>query len=393
MNLLSKPELLEFRAEVRGFLSENLPAELSDRASCHAHLSREDIVAWHKILYRRGWSAPSWPKEFGGPGWSGAQRYIFEEECAAADAPVLSPFGITMVGPVIYTFGTPAQKQAFLPKIVSMDHVWCQGFSEPGSGSDLASLSTRAVSDGDDYVVNGTKIWTSEAHYSDWIFCLVRTDQGAKPQSGITFLLIDLRTPGISVRPIISIDGGHSLNQVFFEDVRVPKGNRIGEENRGWTYAKFLLSYERILTADAARSKRRLARLKEIASSFATGWLLTEAPCVAKRIAALEIEVMALESLTIDTLLKDERGEALAVEPSILKLRGSEVLQRILELTCDVLGPDALAYEHRVLPKGNAAFPTYAAGRVEEYLYRRAATIYGGSSEVQHNIIAKAIFG
>jgi len=383
-----------FREEVRSFIRDNLPPQLAAKARLQSHIARADVVAWHKILHRRGWSAPSWPREYGGPGWTPMQRYIFEDECAAADAPPLSFFGVSMVGPVIYTFGTEAQKKRYLPGIVSMDEHWCQGYSEPSSGSDLASLRTRAKSDGDFYVVNGSKIWTSDAHKADLMFCLVRTDPEARQQRGISFILIDMKTPGISVRPLISIDGGHTLNEVFFDNVRVTKGNLIGEENNGWTYAKFLLGHERATSAEVSRSKRRLAMLKAIAhGEQAQGAPLIEDPVFASRLAALEIDMLALEMTNIRLLVRGKAGDAMAAA-SMMKLRGSEVMQKLTELSVDALGYVGLPYEAR----GDGSHqsvgaPDYADGRVEDYLFRRAATIYAGSSETQRNILAKSIFG
>jgi alkylation response protein AidB-like acyl-CoA dehydrogenase len=265
MDLEFTPQERAFRDEVRAFIRDNLPAAIAEKNRRNIHLDKQDYVTWHRILHKQGWGAPNWPQEYGGPGWSPVQRYIFDEETAAADAPALAPFGIAMVGPVIYTFGSEAQKKHYLPRILSMEDWWCQGYSEPGSGSDLASLRTKAESDGDHYIVTGHKIWTTQAHFANMMFCLVRTDPQAKPQEGISFLLIDMTSPGIQVKPIISIDEGHSVNEVFLDNVRVPKANLIGKEGKGWTYAKFLLGNERTGIAEVARSKQRLKRLKEIA--------------------------------------------------------------------------------------------------------------------------------
>ncbi|MDB5830050.1 MAG: pimeloyl-CoA dehydrogenase large subunit [Variovorax sp.] len=387
-------EEVSFRDEVRAFIKVNLPPELATKARRQSHIAKADVVAWHKILYKRGWSAPSWPTEYGGTGWTPAQRFIFEDECAAADAPPLSFFGVSMIGPVLYTFGTEAQKARYLPGIVSMDTHWCQGYSEPGAGSDLASLRTRADSDGDVYVVNGSKIWTSDAHKADMMFCLVRTDPEAKQQRGISFLLIDMKSPGLTVSPLISIDGGHTLNEVFFDNVRVPKENLVGEEHKGWTYAKFLLGHERVMSAEVARSKRRLAMLKTIARiEQANGAPLIEDPHFASRLAAVEIEMMALDLTNHRLLVRGEATDAMAAA-SMMKLRGSEVMQKLTELTVDALGFVGLPYaaaddgSHQ-----STGAPAYADGRVEDYLFRRAATIYAGSSETQRNILAKSIFG
>ncbi|MGV0908662.1 acyl-CoA dehydrogenase family protein [Martelella sp. FOR1707] len=389
MSIINTPENLAFREEVRSFIRDNLPAELSNHARYHSHSPKEHVVRWHKILHARGWGAPSWPKEFGGTGWSAAKRYIFEEEAAASDAPALSPFGLGMIGPVLYTFGTDEQKERFLPRILSMDDIWCQGFSEPGAGSDLASLKTRATREGDDFIVNGSKIWTSDAHRADWMFCLVRTNPEGKPQAGISMLLIDMKSPGATVRPIIGLDGGHSLNEVFLDSVRVPAANLVGEENKGWTYAKFLLAHERVLTADVGRSKRRLAILKEVLAEETTG---PTDPYLWRKVAALEIQLLALESLALETVEREHLAEHIAAEPSILKLRGSNLLQAILELTVDALGYDAIPFDPDAASGHDTpAFPTYAAGLLEEYFYRRAATVYGGSNETQKNIVSKLI--
>ena len=396
IDLYLSPEERAFRAEVREFIREHLPPALRERTRAQTHPAKEDVVAWHKILLKKGWSAPSWPVEYGGTGWGTIQRYIFDEECAAADAPMMSLFGVWMVGPVIYTFGTPEQKQRYLPPIVSMDVHWCQGYSEPGSGSDLASLRTTATIDGDSYVVNGSKIWTSDAHKADFMFCLVRTDPQAKQQRGISFLLIDMKTPGITVRPIISIDGGHTLNEVFFEEVRVPRENLVGEENQGWSYAKFLLKHERSSVPDVGRTKRRLSLLKEIArGERAGGAPLASDPHFAKLIACAEIELMALELTNMRLLLNDnDEDDGAALAASMMKLRGSEVMQLVGELSVDALGYSGLPYD--VASDGShqsPGAPDYASGRVSDFLFRRSATIYAGSSETQRNILAKSIFG
>ncbi|HEX6958572.1 MAG TPA: acyl-CoA dehydrogenase family protein [Ferrovibrio sp.] len=395
MDLEFTPEERAFRDEVRRFIQDNLPASLAEKTRRNIHLDKADIVAWHRILHARGWSAPNWPKQYGGPGWTPVQRYIFDEECAAADAPPLSPFGVSMVGPVIYTFGSEAQKQKYLPRILNMEDWWCQGYSEPGSGSDLASLRTRAESDGDHYVVNGHKIWTTQAHFANMMFCLVRTDPHAKPQEGISFLLIDMTTPGITVRPIISIDEGHGVNEVFLDNVRVPKQNLIGQEGKGWTYAKFLLGNERTTIAEVATSKQRLKRLKEIArAERAFGAPLLDEPAFRDKVAAIEIDLLALEYTNLRVLAAESAGKALGPEVSMLKIRGSEIQQGITELACEALGYYAAPYERR--PDGSnqpPVGPDYAQGRMEAFLYNRATTIYGGSNEIQRNIIAKMVLG
>jgi alkylation response protein AidB-like acyl-CoA dehydrogenase len=389
------PDDRAFRQEVKSFLREHLPRRLARQQRSHSHLPKEDVVAWHQILHRHGWGAPSWPKAHGGTGWTPVQRFIFEDECALADAPLLSMFGINMVGPVIYTFGTEAQKQRFLPSIVAMTEHWCQGYSEPGAGSDLAGLRTRAELDGDHYVVNGSKIWTSDAHKADWMFCLVRTDPQAKQQRGISFLLIDMTTPGITVRPIISIDGGHTLNEVFFDGVRVPCANLVGEENKGWTYAKFLLGHERSATPEVSRTKRRMVLLRELAATQqCNGRPLADEAHFALRLAGAQVELDALELTNLRLLLDDAyEGDGMAAA-SMMKLRGSEVMQLVTELTLDAMGPGVMPYE--AAGDGSSqtpGAPDAALGRVEDYFLRRAATIYAGSSETQRNILAKLVFG
>lgn len=388
-------EQLGFREEVRTFLRSNLSASLAARVRSQAHLSREDEAEWQHALYRRGWGAPSWPREFGGAGWTPMLRAIFEDECAAAGAPRVFPTGLSMVGPVIYTFGTPEQKARYLPRIVAHEEVWCQGYSEPGAGSDLSGLRTRAERDGDNYVVNGGKIWTSEAHRADMMFCLVRTDPSAKKQHGISFLLIDMKAPGVAVRPLITIDGGHTLNEVLFENVRVPTANLVGEENMGWAYGKFLLGHERANSADVPGVKRRLSQLKEVArGEQRAGAPLIEDRHFAYKIAGVEIETMALELTNMRLLLSDAEGGNSMQAASMMKLRGSEVQQQIQELTVEALGNVGLPYERQA--DGSYQAPgaaVHANGRMADYLFRRAATIYSGTSETQRNIIAKTVFG
>ncbi|WP_370153753.1 acyl-CoA dehydrogenase family protein [Ferrovibrio sp.] len=395
MNLEFTAAEQAFREEVSAFIAANLPPALAAKSRDNMHLAREDYVAWHRALHAHGWGAPNWPKDYGGPGWSAVQRYIFDEETAAADAPPLVPFGIAMVGPVIYTFGSDAQKQRYLPRILSMEDWWCQGYSEPGSGSDLASLRTRAEPDGDDYIVNGHKIWTTQAHYANMMFCLVRTDATVKPQEGISFLLIDMKTPGVTVRPIISIDEGHGVNEVFLDNVRVPKANLIGQEGKGWTYAKFLLGNERTGIAEVATSKQRLKRLKDIArAERSMGAALLEEPAFRDRVAAVEIDLLALEYTNLRMLAAEQGGRGPGPEASMLKIRGSEIQQAITELAVEALGYYAAPYEHR--PDGSnqpPVGPDYAQGRMEAFLYNRATTIYGGSNEIQRNIIAKMVLG
>jgi hypothetical protein len=393
MDLSFSPEEEVFRADVRSFIAERLPAYLKGRVRRDLP-TKEDYLAWHRELYRKGWIAPNWPKQYGGTGWSVTERYIFNEECAAAETPPLIPFGLSMVGPVIYTFGTDAQKEKFLPRILSGEDWWAQGYTEPGAGSDLASLRTRAVRDGDHYIVNGQKTWTTLAQFADWIFCLVRTDPAVKPQEGISFLLIDMKTPGITVKPIIVLDGVREVNEVFFDDVRVPALNRVGEENQGWTYAKFLLVHERSGIAGVARSKKAIERLREIArAELVDGTPLIETDDFARKVADVEIDLTALEFTELRGLALEARSRPPGPESSILKIKGTEIQQRITELVLEAVGyyayPDAHAFGDNEYPVG----PENALGASGVYFNMRKASIYGGSNEIQRNIIAKAVLG
>ncbi len=397
MHLEYSADDLAFQDEVRTFISQNLPAELAAKVKAAGHPEKQDIATWHAILHDKGWVAPGWPKEFGGTGWSLTQRHIFQCECADAWTPSLSPFGLGMVAPVIYTFGSEAQKARYLPRILSAEDWWCQGYSEPGSGSDLASLRTKAEDQGDHYLVNGQKIWTTQAHWADMIFLLVRTDPEAKPQQGISFLLVDMKTPGIKVQPIITIDGAHSLNEVFFEDVRVPKENRIGEEGKGWTYAKFLLGHERTGTAGVQRSKKRLEQVKEIAGQEpAGGGVLLDDASFRRRVGQVELDLMALEYTELRVLSRENAGQGPGPESSILKILGTEIQQALTTLIVEALGYQGLPYG---LPEADPSanlpptIPDHAGEAMGEHLYLRACTIYGGSNEIQRNIIAKAVLG
>ena len=397
MDLAFSPDEQAFRSEVRAFLDAELPDDLRHKVRQRRELEREDYLRWQRILHARGWIAGSWPKEYGGCDWTPAQRHIFDEECHAADAPPLLPFGLQMVGPVIYTFGRPDQKEFFLPRLLSGEHWWCQGYSEPGSGSDLASLQTAAVRDGDDYIINGQKIWTSLAHHADWIFCLVRTRKEGKHQEGISFLLIDMKTPGITVRPLILMDQGHHVNEVFFENVRVPVANRIGEENRGWTYAKFLLGNERAGIAEVAWNKKLLQRLKEMAADTpASGDRLLDDAVFSRKVAETEVKLTALEYCNLRILAAMQEGSPPGGEASMLKLLGSEVTQAITELTVEALGYYAAPYELADRTPGSnwsPVGPDAVEGVMGQHLFMRAITIAGGSSEVQKNIIAKMVLG
>src|ERR1700761_4121646 len=391
MDITYTPEEEKFRTEVRSFLSENLPK--LGKSSRRDFETKEDFLAWHRILFKKGWVAPHWPVQYGGTGWNVTQRYIYNEESAAANAPALLPFGLTMVAPVIFTFGNDEQKKKFLPRILSGEDWWCQGYSEPGAGSDLASLRTKAVREGDHYIVNGQKTWTTLAQFADWIFCLVRTDSNVKQQEGISFLLIDMRTPGITVKPIIVLDGAREVNEVFFDNVKVPAENRVGEENKGWTYAKFLLVHERSGIAGVARSKKAIERLKQIAGAeMLDGQPLIDDEDFARKIADLEIDLAALEFTELRTLAQEAKGHMAGPESSILKIRGTEIQQRITELTVEAIGYYAYPNE-RGLGSNEFIGPDYALGEAGHYFNMRKASIYGGSNEIQRNIIAKAVLG
>lgn len=397
MNLDLSPEEKAFRAEVREFIAANYPQALREKQDGGRELGKEDYLSWHRILAKKGWVAPAWPKEYGGPGWTPMQRFIFAEELAAAGTVPILPFGISMVAPVIQAFGTPEQKQRFLPPTLSGDIWWCQGYSEPGAGSDLASLSTKATRDGDHYVVNGQKTWTTLAQFADWGFFLVRTDPSAKKQSGISFLLIDMRSPGVTVRPIITLDGAHEINEVWLENVRVPVENCVGKENDGWTCAKYLLAHERTGIAGVARSKRGLDRLRQVAAAKGRdGRALADDPIFARKLAELEIDLLALEFTELRTLARQAAGKGPGPESSLLKIRGTEIQQRATELVLEAAGQyasphliDATQPLQNALPVG----PQHARGAADTYFNMRKASIYGGSNEIQRNIIAKAILG
>jgi len=397
MDLVLSPEEEAFRDEVRTFIEESYPAEIRTKMENGIKLAREDFVRWQKILHEKGWIAPNWPEKYGGTGWTPMQRHIFDEELGRAQTPMLVPFGLAMVGPVIYTFASEEQKAHYLPRILASEDWWCQGYSEPGAGSDLASLKTRAVRDGDDYIVNGQKTWTTYAQYADWIFCLVRTSTEGKPQEGISFLLIDMKSPGITVKPIRTFDGSAEVNEVFFDDVRVPVANRIGEENKGWTYAKFLLGHERTGIAAVGRSKKQLAKLKEIAAKEMSGGRpLIEDDRFADRIADVELELLGLESVVLNALAEEAKGRPPGPESSLLKIKGTEVQQGLTELLFEAIGPYAAPYVPEALQPGwneEPIGPDYAMPLAPTYFNWRKASIYGGSNEIQKNIIAKMVLG
>ena len=395
MDINDSTEELAFRDRARAFLDLNLPADLQRKVRNHLRLAKDDYVRWHKILAQQGWAAPGWPVEFGGPGWSPAQRHLWEEECARAGTPPILPFGVNMVAPVIMAFGSAAQKAYFLPRILSCEDWWCQGYSEPGAGSDLASLKTTARRDGEHYIVNGQKTWTTLAQHANMIFCLVRTDTGVRKQEGISFLLIDMHTPGITVRPIITFDEDHEVNEVFFDQVRVPVENLVGEENKGWTYAKYLLGHERTGIAAVGRSKRELRFLKRFAAAQTQGGqsLLLD-PLFGAKVATLEIELMALEMTVLRVL--SQAGKAPGPEASVLKVRGTEIQQTLSELMMEAAGPMALPFDAAYLEGENAhsiAGDDDAAPLAAHYFNARKTTIYGGSNEIQRNIITQMILG
>ncbi len=397
MNLDFSPEELAFRDEVRAFIAENYPKHLIEVGS-REDLEPSDMVAWHKILGKKGWSVPAWPVEYGGTGWTPTQRYIWSEENARVNAIMPLPFGVSMVAPVIYTFGSEEQKAQHLPGIRSGEVWWCQGYSEPGAGSDLASLKTTAVRDGDHYVINGQKTWTTLAQHADWGFFLCRTDPGAaKPQEGISFILVDLDTPGIEMRPIKLIEGGHEVNEVFFTDVRVPAENLVGAENKGWTYAKFLLAHERSGIARVAASKRGIERLRQIAKSEQMdGAPLMDDFDFARKVSQLEIDLAALEITELRTLAGEQAGKGPGPESSILKIKGTEIQQRLTELTLEAVGHYGAPYYHGMSDLGSNEYPIgpdYAQNSAANYFNMRKTSIYGGSNEIQRNIITKMILG
>ncbi len=387
-----------FRAEVQAFLQESLTPELrrAGRLMTSVFADFESTMQWHRILHKRGWVAADWPEEYGGTGWDINQRYIFQEECKLAGAPALLPMGLQMLGPMLIGYGTDEQKAYYLPRILSGEDVWCQGYSEPGAGSDLASLKTTAVADGDDYVVNGSKIWTSYAQYANKIFCLVRTSKEGKPQRGISFLLIDMDTPGITVEPIIGLDGRAEQCQVFFDDVRVPRANRVGEENQGWTVAKYLLEFERGGHNFTTDLKKQLARLRKQGEGErgTNGAPVLADPVVDQRLADLEVEALALECTELRIKGALTAGGNPGALSSMVKIVGTELGQRLSELSLDLLGPEVAAYQPDAMEPGfdgEIIGPEYALTSMAEYINNRATTIYGGTAEIQRDIIAKHV--
>jgi hypothetical protein len=416
MDLNFTAEEIAFRNEIRRWVGENLPKDISRKVRDGLRLTRDDMQRWARILGRKGWLGHGWPREFGGPGWNAVQRHLFEEECAMAGAPRIVPFGPVMVAPVIMAFGSPEQQKKHLPGIMSGDVWWSQGFSEPGAGSDLAALKTRAERRGDKYIVNGQKTWTTFAQHGEWIFCLVRTGTEGKPQMGISFLLIDMKSPGITVRPIIMLDGEHEVNEVFFDNVEVPAENLVGEENKGWTYAKYLLAHERTNIADVNRAKRELERLKRIATAEG----VYDDPRFRDQIALLEVDIVALEMLVLRVLTEDSRGGSGGTSPDgaaagaarrgpgeqggkhaldiagLLKIRGSEIQQRYTELMMLAAGPYAVPYVREAMDagwQGDYVGAAHLAPLTAAYFNLRKTTIYGGSNEVQRNIVAQTALG
>jgi alkylation response protein AidB-like acyl-CoA dehydrogenase len=401
MDLAFNAEELAFQKEVRDWISANMPAEVAEesRRSRTSHVSKERLLQWQKKLAGKGWLCPNWPREYGGPGWNSTQKFIFEMEMARADSPYLSSFSIKMVAPVLMKYGSNAQKKRFLPKIAAAEELWCQGYSEPGSGSDLASLRTKAERQGDHYIVNGQKIWTTNAHFADWIFCLVRTSNEGKRQEGISFLLIDMKSPGIRIDPIYLVDGTrtpmrHEVNQVFFTDVKVPVENLVGEENKGWTYAKYLLEFERGGQAFGPRLRKAYRHLQTLSKSqMDAGEPLSANPHWREKMAALEMEIDAVEMNELLFYSSMKSGQNPGTQASIVKMRGTEVGQKVTELAVEAVGWYGLPftelrnYDSNIVPVGGE----YVDDVSPRYFNTRKTTIYGGSSEVQRNVLAKAM--
>ncbi|WP_047284351.1 acyl-CoA dehydrogenase family protein [Pseudomonas protegens] len=394
MDLSFTPQEEAFRDQVQAFLAEHLPSELSDKVANGERLSKADMEHWHSTLNTRGWLANHWPEAFGGPGWSAVEKFIFELECGLANAPRIVPFGVNMLGPVLIKYGTPQQQDYWLPRILDGRHWWCQGYSEPGAGSDLAAVKTTAVRDGDHYVVNGQKTWTTLGQHANMIFCLVRTDREAKPQEGISFLLIDMASPGVEVRPIITLEGDHEINEVFFTDVRVPVANLVGEENKGWTCAKYLLTYERTNIAGVGLSMAALQRLKRVAAQRTrNGRPLLEDPQFAARLARVEIDLENMKTTNLRVIAAVAGGGAPGAESSMLKICGTEIRQELTALLRRAMGPAARV----MLDEGDTGAmdlgPAFASSAAAQYFNNRKLSIFGGSNEIQKNIISKMILG
>ena len=397
MELTFTPEEEAFRTEVQSFLKQHLPERLSSQIREGLQLSKADVEEWHAILNRQGWLANHWPEQYGGPGWSAVQKFIFELECALAHTPRIVPFGVGMLGPVLIKYGNEAQKRYWLPRILSGEDWWCQGYSEPGAGSDLAGLKTTAVRQGDHYIVNGQKTWTTLGQHANMIFCLVRTDKDAKKQEGISFLLVDMNSPGVEVRPIITLDGEHEVNEVFFTDVKVPVENLVGEENKGWTCAKYLLTYERTNIAGVGFSVAGLEKLKIAASRVMhKGQPLLQNPLFATRLAKLEIDLENMKTTNLRVIAAVAGGGVPGAESSMLKIRGTEIRQEMLSLMRRAMGPYALPFIEEALHadyKGPQVGPAEAKTAAAQYFNYRKLSIFGGSNEIQKNIISKMILG
>lgn len=390
MSIFDTPELHAFRQQVRSFLQQNLEDDLVQTTRGNLHLKRPDMARWQAILNERGWGAPHWPESAGGPGWNELQRYIFEEESAFADTPPGDVLGLFLAGPMIIAEGSDEQKARYLPKILAGEEFWCQGFSEPNAGSDLASLKTIATQDGDSWVINGQKTWLSSGHYADLMFCLARTSSDGKPQQGLTQFIIDMKTPGISLQPILTMDEGHSVNAVFFDNVRVPRNNVIGELNKGWTYAKELLARERVNNAQAPRTKRDIIEIDRLARTLfgPQGAPLIEDARVQRRLASLTMDFVVLESALLNVLAQQMRGEEPGPAASTLKIRGSELQQRVSETAMSLLGHAGIVLSSDY---GGGLLAQEGQGWAERHLFRRVVTIYAGSNEIQKAIIAKSI--
>ncbi|MGF6263070.1 alkylation response protein AidB-like acyl-CoA dehydrogenase [Paraburkholderia youngii] len=401
MDLNFTPEEEAFRASVLAFLRDKLPQRLAGKVHAGRRLTRDDMAEWHAILNAQGWLANHWPKEYGGPGWNAVQKFIFENECALAGAPRVVPFGVNMLGPVLIRYGSDAQKRHWLPRILDGSDWWCQGYSEPGAGSDLASVKTTAVrgkdAQGEHYIVTGQKTWTTFAHYANMIFCLVRTATDVRKQEGISFLLIDMQTPGVEVRPIITLDGEHEVNEVFFTDVRVPAANLVGEENKGWTYAKYLLTYERTNIAGVGFSVAAFNRLRKIAAKqLRNGRPLAEDPAFAARMARVEIDLENMKTTNLRVIAAVAGGGVPGAESSMLKIRGTEIRQEISSLTRRAMGAYAQPFVEEALHEGFDGVPVgpdEAASAASQYFNNRKLSIFGGSNEIQKNIISKTILG
>lgn len=399
MDFRFSPDDLAFRNEVQAFFRDKLPPDLQAKTANAQALSRDEIMRWHSILHEQGWVAPNWPAEYGGPGWSVTQKYIFDEEHGLAAAPRLIQFGLGMCGPVIMAFGTDAQKAFHLPQMLSGDHIWAQGYSEPNAGSDLASLTTRARLEGDEWVINGRKLWTTMAHMANWVFLLARTSDEPKKQLGISFFLIPLDTPGITIRPIHLLDGLHETNEVLYEDVRIPAANIVGKPGEGWTIAKHLLAHERMGGGALGQHKLLLAQVKALATTDqrANGSPLAEDAGFARKIAEAEAALRTLEAVMLKTLAKVSADRALGAEANVIKIRGTEVHQRLTELRMEALGQDAMPYDLDALENGwgnrQPVAAAYANGVTPRYMHMRKVSIYSGSNEIQHNIFAKAVLG